>query len=158
MAGTGDRLFEPNANLNRAQAVQILYNLENQPEATASAGYTDTAGHWAINAINWASENGIVSGVGENRFAPNSPVSREQFAVMMYNYARYKEYNLSAQADLTIFPDNGKVSSWAQRALQWANGEGLINGSDGSLLPGGTATRGQAASILMKFDQSVVGN
>lgn len=158
MAGTDDRIFEPNAKLNRAQAVQILYNLENQPEATASAGYTDTAGHWAINAINWASENGIVSGVGENRFAPNSPVSREQFAVMMYNYARYKEYNLSAQADLTIFPDNGKVSSWAQRALQWANGEGLINGSDGSLLPGGTATRGQAASILMKFDQSVVGN
>ena len=121
-------------------------------------GYTDTAGHWAINAINWASENGIVSGVGDNRFNPNSPVSREQFAVMMYNYAQYKGYDLSAQADLTTFPDNGKVSSWAQRAMQWANGEGLINGSDGSLLPGGTATRGQAASILMKFDQSVVGN
>ncbi len=156
MAGTDDRIFEPNANLNRAQAVQILYNLENQPEATASAGYTDTAGHWAINAINWAAENGIVSGVGNNRFDPNSPVSREQFAVMMYNYARYKGYDLSAQADLTTFPDNGKVSSWALRALQWANGEGLINGSDGSLLPGGTATRGQAASILMKFDQNVV--
>ena len=158
MAGTGDRLFEPNANLNRAQAVQILYNLENQPEATDSAGYTDTAGHWAVNAINWASENGIASGVGNNRFDPNSPVSREQFAVMMYNYAQYKGYDLSTQADLTTFPDNGKVSSWAQRAMQWANGEGLINGSDGSLLPGGTATRGQAASILMKFDQSVVGN
>ena len=156
MAGTDDRIFEPNANLNRAQAVQILYNLENQPEATASAGYTDTAGHWAIYAINWAAENGIVSGVGNNRFDPNSPVSREQFAVMMYNYARYKGYDLSAQADLTTFPDNGKVSSWALRALQWANGEGLINGSDGSLLPGGTATRGQAASILMKFDQNVV--
>ncbi len=158
MAGTDDRIFEPNANLNRAQAVQILYNLENQPEATASAGYTDTAGHWAINAINWAAENGIVSGVGNNRFDPNSPVSREQFAVMMYNYARYKGYDLSAQADLTTFPDNGKVSSWALRALQWANGEGLINGSDGSLLPGGTATRGQAASILRKFDQNIVGD
>ena len=158
MAGTDDRIFEPNANLNRAQAVQILYNLESQPEVTASADYTDTAGHWAINAINWASENGIVSGVGNNRFDPNSPVSREQFAVMMYNYAQYKGYDLSAQADLTTFPDNGKVSSWALRALQWANGEGLINGSNGSLLPGGTATRGQAASILRKFDQNIVGD
>ena len=158
MAGTADGIFEPNATLNRAQAVQILYNLEGQPTAAESAGYVDTTGHWAINAINWASEKAIVSGVGNNRFDPNSPVSREQFAVMMYNYAQYKGYDLSAQADLTTFPDNGKVSSWAQRAMQWANGEGLINGSDGSLLPGGTATRGQAASILMKFDQSVVGN
>ena len=158
MAGTGTGTFSPNDTLNRAQAVQIFYNLESQPAVTASAGYADTAGHWAINAINWASENGVVSGVGENQFAPNSPVSREQFAVMMYNYAQYKGYDLSAQADLTTFPDNGKVSSWAQRALQWANSEGLINGSDGSLLPGGTATRGQAASFLMKFDQNIVGN
>ena len=158
MAGTADGIFEPNATLNRAQAVQILYNLEGQPTAAESAGYVDTTGHWAINAINWASEKAIVSGVGNNRFDPNSPVSREQFAVMMYNYAQYKGYDLSAQADLTTFPDNGKVSSWAQRAMQWANGEGLINGSDGSLLPGGTTTRAQAASILMKFDQSVVGN
>ena len=158
MSGTNAGIFEPNTNLNRAQAVQIFYNLEGKPTAVWTANYTDTAGHWAINAINWASANGIVSGVGNNRFDPNSPVSREQFAVMMYHYAEYKGYDLSAQADLTVFPDNGKVSSWAQRALQWANGEGLINGSDGSLLPGGTATRGQAASILMKFDQNIVGN
>lgn len=158
MSGTNAGIFEPNTNLNRAQAVQIFYNLECKPTAVWTANYTDTAGHWAINAINWASANGIVSGVGNNRFDPNSPVSREQFAVMMYHYAEYKGYDLSAQADLTVFPDNGKVSSWAQRALQWANGEGLINGSDGSLLPGGTATRGQAASILMKFDQNIVGN
>ena len=156
MAGTDYRVFEPNTNLNRAQAVQILYNLEGQPVAAGSAGYSDTTDHWAINAINWATENGIASGVGNNRFNPNSPVSREQFAVMMYNYAQYKGDDLSAQADLTTFPDNGKVSSWALRALQWANGEGLINGSNGSLLPGGTATRGQAASILMKFDQNIV--
>lgn len=158
MSGTNAGIFEPNTNLSRAQAVQIFYNLEGKPTAVWTANYTDTAGHWAINAINWASANGIVSGVGNNRFDPNSPVSREQFAVMMYHYAEYKGYDLSAQADLTVFPDNGKVSSWAQRALQWANGEGLINGSDGSLLPGGTATRGQAASILMKFDQNIVGN
>ena len=158
MSGTNAGIFEPNTNLNRAQAVQIFYNLEGKPTAVWTANYTDTAGHWAINAINWASANGIVSGVGNNRFDPNSPVSREQFAVMMYHYAEYKGYDLSAQAYLTVFPDNGKVSSWAQRALQWANGEGLINGSDGSLLPGGTATRGQAASILMKFDQNIVGN
>lgn len=161
MAGTGTTTFSPTATLTRAQAVQVLYNLEGQPTVTGKNTFTDVASnHWGIKAITWASENGVVAGVGNNKFDPDVNVSREQFAQMMYNYATYKKYNTSASADLTKFPDDDTVSSWATKALAWANAEGLINGTeeDGTVIlaPNGTANRAQAASILMNFDKNVV--
>ena len=157
MAGTSTTTFEPTAKLNRAQAVQILYNLEGQPAVTGTADFTDVSGHWALNAITWGAENNVVAGVGNGKFDPNADVTREQFAQMMYNYAKFKGYDLSAAGDLNSFSDVSKVSDWAKAALTWANGEGLINGNeDGTLAPNGTAIRGQAASILMNFDQNVV--
>lgn len=156
MAGTSDTTFEPTAKLNRAQAVQILYNLEGQPAVTGTADFTDVSGHWALNAITWGAKNGVVAGVGNGKFDPNANVTREQFAQMMYNYAKFKGYDLTAQGDLDNFTDVSKVSDWAETALAWANGEGLINGNtDGTLAPNGTAIRGQAASIMAKFDQNV---
>ena len=156
MAGTSTTTFEPTAKLNRAQAVQILYNLEGQPAVTGTADFTDVSGHWALNAITWGAENNVVAGVGNGKFDPNADVTREQFAQMMYNYAKFKGYDLSAAGDLNSFSDVSKVSDWAKAALTWANGEGLINGNeDGTLAPNGTAIRGQAASILMNFDQNV---
>lgn len=156
MAGTSDTTFEPTAKLNRAQAVQILYNLEGQPAVTGTADFTDVSGHWALNAITWGAKNGVVAGVGNGKFDPNANVTREQFAQMMYNYAKFKGYDLTAQGDLDSFTDVSKVSDWAETALAWANGEGLINGNtDGTLAPNGTAIRGQAASIMAKFDQNV---
>lgn len=159
MTGMGEGVFAPDAMLSRAQAVQILYNLEGQPEVVASSGYTDTVGHWAEEAINWAAENEVVSGVGNNRFDPDSPVSREQFTQMLYNYASFKGYDLSISGDLTLFSDVDSVSDWAVSAMSWANGNGLINGNtDGTINPAGTTTRAQAASILMSFDLNVAGN
>ncbi len=156
MAGTSTTTFEPTAKLNRAQAVQILYNLEGQPAVTGTADFTDVSGHWALNAITWGAENNVVAGVGNGKFDPNADVTREQFAQMMYNYAKFKGYDLSAAGDLNSFSDVSKVSDWAVAALTWANGEGLINGNeDGTLAPNGTAIRGEAASILMNFDQNV---
>ena len=156
MAGTSTTTFEPTAKLNRAQAVQILYNLEGQPTVTGTADFTDVSGHWALNAITWGAENNVVAGVGNGKFDPNADVTREQFAQMMYNYAKFKGYDLTAAGDLNSFSDVSKVSDWAVAALTWANGEGLINGNeDGTLAPNGTAIRGQAASILMNFDQNV---
>ena len=156
MAGTSTTTFEPTAKLNRAQAVQILYNLEGQPTVTGTADFTDVSGHWALNAITWGAENNVVAGVGNGKFDPNADVTREQFAQMMYNYAKFKGYDLTAAGDLNSFSDVSKVSDWAKAALTWANGEGLINGNeDGTLAPNGTAIRGQAASIMAKFDQNV---
>lgn len=159
MAGTGDTTFEPNAKLTRAMTAQILYNLEGQPEVTGEATFTDmnTAPDWSMDAIAWAQDTGVVAGMGDNTFAPNLKVTREQFAQMLYNYAKYKKCDLTKAGDLTKFPDEGSISTWAETALSWANGNGLINGHEnGTLDPQGNTVRGQAASILMNFDLNVV--
>ena len=156
MAGTGETTFEPGMLLDRAMAAQLFYNLEGKPAVTGDSTFTDvTSGHWAVDAITWAAQNDIVAGIGGGLYDPDSNVTREQFAVMLYKYARFKGYDLTATGDLTQFPDADAISSWAETALSWANGNGLINGNeDGTLAPDGTATRAQAASILAQFDQS----
>ena len=156
MAGTDETTFEPYMELNRAMAAQLFHNLEGKPTVTGDSTFTDvTSGHWAVDAITWAAQNDIVAGIGGGLYDPDSNVTREQFAVMLYKYARFKGYDLTAAGDLTQFPDAGSISSWAETALSWANGKGLINGHEnGTLAPGGTATRAQAASILAHFDQS----
>ena len=159
MAGVSDTKFDPYATLDRAQAVQILYNLEGQPLVTGSASFSDVAGHWAIQAIMWASREGIAVGDGDGTFRPNDFITREEFAQMLYNYSRYKGYDISANGNLTKFRDASKISPWAEAALKWANGHGLINGhDDGTIDPQGPAQRCQAASILCQYNQVIEKN
>ena len=157
MAGTGETTFEPYMELDRAMAAQLFYNLEGKPAVTGDSTFTDvTSGHWAVEAITWAAENEVVAGIGEGLYDPDSNVTREQFAQMLYNYAKYKGYDLTATGDLTRFPDAGSISSWAETALSWANGNGLINGHEnGTIDPKGSTIRAQAASIMANFDQNV---
>ena len=157
MAGTSDTTFEPYMELDRAMAAQLFYNLEGKPAVTGDSTFTDvTSGHWAVDAITWAAQNDIVAGIGGNLYDPDSNVTREQFAVMLYKYARFKGYDLTATGDLTQFPDAGSISSWAETALSWANGKGLINGHEnGTIDPKGSTIRAQAASIMANFDQNV---
>ena len=157
MAGTSETIFDPYMELDRAMAAQLFYNLEGKPTVTGDSAFTDvTSGHWAVDAITWAAQNDIVAGIGGNLYDPDSNVTREQFAVMLYKYARFKGYDLTAAGDLTQFPDAGSISSWAETALGWANGNGLINGHEnGTIDPQGSAIRAQAASILANFDQNV---
>ena len=157
MAGTGETTFEPYMELDRAMAAQLFYNLEGKPAVTGDSTFTDvTSGHWAVDAITWAAQNDIVAGIGGGLYDPDSNVTREQFAVMLYKYARFKGYDLTATGDLTQFPDAGSISSWAETALSWANGKGLINGHENSTIdPKGSTIRAQAASIMANFDQNV---
>ena len=158
MAGTDETIFEPGMLLDRAMAAQLFYNLEGKPAVTGDSTFTDvTSGHWAVDAITWAAQNDIVAGIGGGLYDPDSNVTREQFAVMLYKYACFKGYDLTAAGDLTQFPDAGSISSWAETALSWANGNGLINGHEnGTIDPKGSAIRAQAASILAQFDQSFI--
>ena len=152
MAGMSETTFEPLTTLDRAMAVQILYNLEGQP-SVGNTSFTDVEG-WYKNAITWAEENDIVAGYGDGTFGPEDPVTREQFAIMMYKYAKLKGEDVSAQADLSKFSDADSISGWALTAMQWANAAGIINGNDdNTLAPGGTATRAQAAAILSNYSQ-----
>ena len=152
MNGVGPFTFKPEATTTRAQVVTILHRLAGSPDLGASP-FTDTpAGAWYTPAVAWAYKRGIVNGVGNNRFAPDSPVTREQLAVMLYNYARTVRYPTAARADLSKFADADRVSSWARDALAWANAVGLINGVGGNRLnPGGSATRAQVAAIFHRF-------
>ena len=157
MTGTSATTFEPNTTLSRAMVAQILYNLEGQPTVTGESTFTDSNTHWAAKAIAWAQKTGVVSGYGNNTFRPNQAVTREELAQMLYNYAEYKQYDLTASGDLIAFPDGNNVQGWAKTAMSWANGNQLINGfEDDTLRPGGDSTRAQAASILMNFDLNVV--
>ena len=157
MAGVSATAFQPNGSLTRGQVVQILHNLEGKPEETAEAPFSDTAGHWALEAIAWAAQNNVVAGYDDGTFGPEKLVTREEFAQMMYNYAKFKGYDLTAGGDLAQFPDAGAISDWAETALSWANGKGLINGHDnGTIDTQGNTTRAQAASIMKNFDLKVV--
>lgn len=157
MAGVSTTAFQPNGSLTRGQVVQILHNLEGKPEETVEAPFTDTAGHWALEAIAWAAQNNVVAGYDDGTLGPEKLVTREEFAQMMYNYAKFKGYDLTAGGDLAQFPDAGAISDWAETALSWANGKGLINGHDnGTIDPQGNTTRAQAASIMKNFDLKVV--
>ena len=157
MAGTSATTFEPGMLLDRAMAAQLFYNLEGKPAVTGDSAFSDVASsHWAVDAITWAAENEVVAGIGGNLYDPDSNVTREQFAQMLYNYAQYKGYDLTANGDLTQFPDAGSISGWAETALSWANGNGLINGHEnGTIDPKGSTIRAQAASIMANFDQNV---
>ena len=153
MDGVGNNLFAPNATLNRAMAVTILYRLEGSPAVTTDAGFNDVAaGTWYTDAVNWAAANNIVNGVEGNNFDPTGSLTREQMATVLYRYAQYKGADVSASGDISGFADSANVSSWAADAVKWAVGSGLVNGVEGNALaPQGTSTRAQAATVLMRF-------
>ena len=155
MEGVSETEFSPNTEVTRAQAVQILYNLEGQPTVDGDNEFTDVFG-WYEAAVTWAAQTGVATGYGDGTFQPGDSITRQEFAQMLYNYAKYKGYDLSAEGDLSQFPDSGSVANWAEAAMRWANGNELINGhDDGTIDAAGTAIRAQAASILMKFDQNL---
>ena len=157
MQGTSGTNFLPTKSLTRAEVAQVLYNIEDQPEVNGTTSFADSAAHWAKTPIAWAEQTGVVDGYEDGTFRPDESVTRQEFAQMLYNYAAYKGYDLTAEGDLTAFPDGDQVQEWALPAMRWANGNALINGhDDGTLEPGGTTTRAQAASILMRFDQKLV--
>lgn len=159
MNGVADNLFAPNGTTNRAMIVTILYRLEGSPAAEAPT-FSDVADdQWYTDAVGWAAANGIVTGYDEDTFGPLNPITREQMAAILYRYADSKGYDVSADQDTNLlsFTDAETVSQYAIPAIQWAVGEGLINGVEGNALaPQGTASRAQVATILMRFCENVV--
>ncbi len=104
----------------------------------------------------WASANGIVNGYEGSLFGTNDSVTREQLAVILMNYAKYKGYDTTKAADLTAYTDASSVDSWATAAVKWAVSEGLITGTTSTTLsPAGNASRAQVATILMRMPEPV---
>lgn len=157
MAGTSDITFSPNQTTTRGMIVTILYRLEGEPTVTGTTAFTDvTADQYYANAVAWAVQNGIVAGSDATTFAPNNAITREQMAAILYRYAQFKGYDVSAKADLSTYIDAADVSAYATDAMAWASQTGLITGTSATTLsPAGQATRAQVATILMRFCENV---
>ena len=158
MDGVGGNLFDPNGTLTRGMMVTVLYRLESEPTVTGGSEFTDVAeGQWYADAVTWAAANGIVNGISETEFAPSMEITREQLATMIYRYAAYKGYDVTAGGmALQEYTDYEDISEYAVNALAWAVSEGLVNGmGDNTLQPVGTATRAQTATILMRYSENV---
>ena len=160
MNGTGANTFAPHATTSRGMIVTILWRLEGQPAAGACPFADVKPGSYYEQAIAWAAENGIVNGISKTAFLPDGTITREQFATILYRYAKdYKGYDVSVGEDTNIlsYVDAFSISDYAFPALQWACGTDLMNGSGDSLMPGDGATRVQAAAILYRFCTKVMG-
>ena len=149
MTGVSADAFAPEQTTTRAMIVSILARLEGVESAQA-AGFADVNDEWYATAVNWAANVGVVNGYEDNTFRPNQPITREQLAAILMNYAAYKGEDVSARADLSNYTD--QPSAWATETMQWAVAEGLISGvTNTQLQPQGNATRAQVAAILQRF-------
>ena len=168
IAGTSASTVSPNGVCTRAQLVSILYRVQGGPTTVKGyelsklrAPFNDVPrGQWYTDAIWWAKLMGVVAGTSATTFDPEGEITREQLAVILYNYTKqFAPGSLTATGSLAGFPDAASVSSWARTEMAWAVGNGLISGTgSGSvayLTPQGSATRAQVAAILMRFEQAM---
>lgn len=156
-SGTDSRSFSPNASMTRAMLVTVLYRLEGEPTVTGRSSFTDVrSGAYYEKSVIWAAANGIVTGTDSTSFSPDTKVTREQLAAILYRYAQYRKLDTDASAKLNSFTDADSVSAYASEALGWAVSEGLINGASGKLMPKGDATRAQVAAILHRLVKNVL--
>lgn len=144
--------FGPDDGMTRAMLVQVLYRMSGS-KAASTAQFTDVAdGKWYAEAIAWASENGIVNGFTDGRFQPDTLITRQQLAAILYRYDTYRGHTPQGSAALDGYADAASVESWAAEAMSWANGNGLVTGvTPTTLVPNGTATRAQVAVILSRY-------
>ena len=153
--GVSETIFRPESPMNRAMVVTVLHRLAGSPAAEGEIAFTDVpADQYYEEALIWAVDNGLAEGVSETAFAPTSPVTREQLVTFLYRYAEFAGMDVSGKADLTVFADSDKVSSYAEEAMAWAVDAGIIDGvGNNTLAPRNNATRAQVAAMLMRFDQ-----
>ena len=153
MVGAAEGRFEPDGHMTRAMMAAVLHRLAGAPASTAASSFADVAaGRWFAGAVSWTAEAGILTGTGSNLFSPDGLVTREQVAVMLCRMAAHLGVDTTARASLEGFSDRDAASSWAETALSWAVSTGILQGTDGQLMPRETATRAEIAAILMRFD------
>ncbi len=158
MNGVSDTEFDPLGDTSRAMIVTVLWRMEGKPVVNYLMQFEDVdSGFWYTEAIRWAAAEGIVTGYSDTAFGPNDSITREQFAAILWRYAKYKGYDVSVGEDTNIlsYEDAFAVSEYAIPAMQWACGAGLMQGDGINLTPKATATRAQAAALLQRFCENV---
>lgn len=155
MTGLTVTAFGPNLSTTRGMIVTILWRMENEPAAKHGCPFADVRrGSYYEQAIAWASENGIVTGFDASTFAPDRTITREQLAAILFRFAAYRGMDaVTLRENLSSFQDQAAISAYAVSALNWAVGEGLMQGTGDKLEPTGSATRAQVAAMLRRFIQ-----
>ena len=155
MTGLTVTTFGPNLSTTRGMIVTILWRMENEPVAKHGCPFADVRrGSYYEQAIAWASENGIVTGFDASTFAPDRAITREQLAAILFRFAAYRGMDaVTLRENLSSFQDQAAISAYAVSALNWAVGEGLMQGTGDKLEPTGSATRAQVAAMLRRFMQ-----
>lgn len=156
--GLTEHTFAPNETLTRGMLVTILWRLDGTPESTQEIEFPDVlVNDYFYKAVRWAVEKGVAGGYENGKFGSNDNVTREQIVVMMYNYAKKNGNVGNQEADLSEFGDQDQISGYAVDAVKWALANGIMNGKEINgkymLDPKGSATRAEAAQLVMKFDQ-----
>lgn len=153
MNGVSGTEFEPGTNTTRAMVCTIFWNMEKKPVMKGNSTFADINNNsWYAESVIWAAQNGVAKGVSDNTFSPDAKVTREQLAQFLYAYAKFKGYDVAKMNDLSSYKD--KPSTWAEEAVKWAVGNGIMNGKgNGALDPKGTATRAEIAQMIMKFNE-----
>ncbi len=154
MKGVSENEFAPDQSLTRGMFVTILYRIEDEP-SVSGLNFTDVQEDaWYAKAVAWANENGIVLGISDHEFAPNSVITREQMAVILYRYAQFKQEDVSVGENTNIlsYTDVESASKYAISALQWAVGSGILAGKSAQTLnPADTATRAETAAVIVRL-------
>ncbi len=153
--GMTETTFCPDNQLTRAQVVTMLYRMAGAPETDAAAAFADVPEDaYYADALAWAVETGVTEGVSETEFAPDMDVTREQFVTFLYRFAALEGQADGEPADLSAFQDAALVADWAQEAMAWAVGQGIVEGvTEDTIVPQGTATRAQAVTMLYRYEQ-----
>ena len=149
--GVGESRFDPAGSMSRAMFAAVLYRMAGQPAVRGTAPFPDVeAGCWYTDAVTWAAQEGIIDGYGDGTFGVNDAVTREQLVTQLW---RWRGRPAAEGADLSGFTDADRISPWAADAFRWAVGAGIVHGNaDGSLNPGGTASRAEVAQIVRNHD------
>jgi hypothetical protein len=160
MVGYPDATFQPGTHIDRGMLVTMLWRLTGEPVSTVEQAFTDvSAGAWYEKAVNWASEQGIVFGFGDGTFRPEDPLTREQNAAIFLRYSQYRGMDVSVgeQVVLSDYTDADSIQDYAVYAMQWGVGAGLLDGlPDGRLIPHGTASRAEAATMMMRYCENIM--
>ncbi|WP_432620251.1 S-layer homology domain-containing protein, partial [Butyricicoccus sp.] len=153
MNGTSSTQFAPSLSLTRAMVAQVLYNFSGAPAVTQPSSFSDVpSDQWFANAVAWAQQNGIMNGYPNNTFGANDPITRQDFAVVLYHYSSQQQLDTSTRANLNQYRDVSSVASYAQDAMQWAVASKIISGkSSTQLAPRDSATRAECAQMLKNY-------
>lgn len=155
MYGVSDTEFAPDGDVTRAMFVTVLYRTEGEPYAENSSFVDVASDSYYANAVAWAEENKIVSGVSDTEFAPDMSITREQMAAIVYRYAEYKNCDITVN-ETANYVDSDSISDYARNAVDWLSEQEIMSGNtDGTFAPQANSTRAQTAAVFMRINEKL---